>query len=167
MAQLKPVTTGGLLKDVNDNFAALAPVGLFDGLSQRRTAVCTFDAGGEGNPNQAVGAHAAGWKVPANAIVVGGVVDVVQAFTGEEGATLAVSIAQANDIVAAAAVGGVPWSTTGLKAIVPKANTPEATGIKLTAAKAITFTVGTAALTAGRVVVYLDYYEGVETESGE
>ena len=32
MTQLKPVTTGGLLKDVNDNFNALSTVGSFAGL---------------------------------------------------------------------------------------------------------------------------------------
>jgi len=32
MTQLKPVTTGGLLKDVNDNFEALSTVGSFAGL---------------------------------------------------------------------------------------------------------------------------------------
>lgn len=163
MTQLKPVTTGGLLKDVNDNFEALSTVGSFAGLHQRRTAVAVFDAEGEDNANQATGAHALPVKLPANAIIIGGVMDVVKAFTGKTGATLAVSVAQANDIVAAAAVAGAPWSTTGLKAIVPKANTPEATGIKLTAEKAITFTVGVEALTAGKCVVYLDYYEGIET----
>lgn len=163
MAQLKPVTTGGLLKDVNDNFAALGPIGSLDGLGQRRTAIFTFDAGVAAN--QTVGAHAAPFKLPANAIIVGGVVDVVKAFTGEASAALAVSIAGANDIVASAAVSGAPWSTTGRKAIVPKANTPESTGIKLTADKAITCTVATAALTAGKAVIYLDYYEGIATEA--
>ena len=165
MTQLKPVTTGGLLKDVNDNFNALSTVGSFAGLHQRRTAVAVFDAEGEDNPNQAVGAHALAVKLPANAIIVGGVVDVVKAFTGEASAALAVSIAGANDIVASAAVSGAPWSTTGRKAIVPKANTPESTGIKLTADKAITCTVATAALTAGKAVIYLDYYEGIATEA--
>ena len=165
MGQLKPVSTGGLLKDVNDNFEALSTIGAFDGLHQRRTAVFTFDATGE--DNQAVDDYEAPWDLPANAIIVGGVLDVVKAFTGETGATLAVSIVGANDIVAAAGVDGAPWSTTGRKAIVPKSNTPESTSIKLTADSAITFTVAVEALTDGKAVLYLDYYEGIETDSGE
>jgi hypothetical protein len=165
MTQLKPVTTGGMLKDVNDNFNALSTVGSFEGLHLRRTAVAVLEVDEE--DGLAAEAYPSAVKLPAHAIIVGGVMDVVKAFTGETGATLAVSVAQANDIVAAAAVAGAPWSTTGLKAIVPKANTPESTGIKLTAEKAITFTVGVEALTAGKAVIYLDYYEGIATETEE
>ncbi len=165
MAQLKAISSNGMLADINDNFAMLGPIGALDGLNQRRTAIFTFDANDEAN--MTVDDHAASWTIPANSIIVGGVVDVIEAFTGEASATLAISIASADDIVAAAAVAGAPWSTTGLKAIKPKANTPESSGIKLTAAKAITATVGTAALTAGQAVIYLDYYEGIATVSGE
>jgi len=166
MAQLKPVTTGGLLRDVNDNFASLSTPGSFSGLHLRRTAVALFDADGTDNPLQATGAHALEVKLPAYAIIVGGVLDVVKAFTGETGATVGVSVASAGDIVDGTDVSGAPWSTTGLKAIIPKANTPEVTGIKLTEDKAVTVTVASAALTAGRAVLYLDYYEGVATETG-
>lgn len=164
MVQLKSVTTGGLLKDVNDNFTALVPSGVpEDGLNNfRRTAIFTFDAGVAAN--KTVAAHAASWKIPIDALVIGGVLEVIKAFTGEENATLAVSIQSANDIVAAAAVSGAPWSTLGRKAILVKANTPES-GIKLSADRAITFTVGTAALTAGKAILYLDYYEGLAPES--
>jgi hypothetical protein len=165
MAQLKPVTTGGLLRDVNDNFAAISTVGTFAGLHLRRTAVAVFDAEGEDNPNQAVGAHALPVKLPANAIIVGGVVDVVKTFASDtDAATIALSVAEANDIVAAVAISneGDPWDA-GLQAIIPKANTPESTGIKLTTEKAVTVTVAEEALTAGKFVLYLDYYEGIET----
>jgi len=169
MTQLKPVTTGGLLKDVNDNFDALSTVGSFAGLHLRRTAVAVFDAEGEDNPNQAVGAHALPVKLPANSIIVGGVVDVVKTFTSKnDTATIAISVAQANDIVAAKAINatGDDWDA-GLQAIVPKSNTPESTGIKLTAEKVVTVTVGTEALTGGKFVLYLDYYEGIATETEE
>ena len=165
MTQLKPVTVNGMLKDINDNFGALSTVGSFAGLHLRRTAVAVFDAEGEDNPNQAVGAHALPVKLPANSIIVGGVVDVVKTFTSEnDTATIAISVAQANDIVAAKAINatGDVWDA-GLHAIIPKANTPESTGIKLTAEKAITVTVGVEALTAGKFVLYLDYYEGIAT----
>lgn len=158
MAELKQVRTEGLLKTISDNFAALGPVDAFDGLWIRRTARCTYDLAVAAN--RTVAAHPMAVTLPANAIVVGGVAEVITAVTGEASATLAVHIQTANDIIAAAAVSGAPWSTQGRKAIVPKCNTPES-GIKLTAAGAVTFTVGTAALLTGKVVVYLDYYEGL------
>ena len=66
-----------------------------------------------------------------------------------------------SDIVAAAAVSGAPWSTSGRKAIVPKADTPESTSIK-TDDDEITVTVGTAALTGGKLTGYLYYVVGEE-----
>lgn len=167
MTQLKPVTTGGLLKDVNDNFAALSSIGSFEGLHLRRTAVAVFEVDEEAGLEPE--AYALDVKLPANAIICGGVVDVVKTFTSEnDTATIAISVAQANDIVAAKAIGaeGDPWDA-GLHAIIPKANTPESTGIKLTAEKAITVSVGVEALTAGKLVIYLDYYEGIATETEE
>ena len=117
----------------------------------------------------AVKAHALAVKLPANAIICGGVLDVVKTFTSENDlATIAISVAQANDIVVAKAINatGDVWDA-GLQAIVPKSNTPETTGIKLTAEKAVTVTVGVEALTAGKFVLYLDYYEGIATETEE
>jgi len=157
---LKPITVNGMLKDINDNFDTLEPLasGDADGLAVRRTARATFDLGVEAN--RAVGAHGLGVTIPANAIIIGGFMEVNTAVTGETNATLAISVKTANDIQTAAAVSGAPWSTTGIKAIVPKNNTPESTGIKLAAAKEITATVATAALLTGKVTIYLDYVEG-------
>ncbi len=160
---LKPITVNGMLKDISDNFNTINPLvsGDGDGLAVLRVARVTFDLAVEAN--RAVGAHASAVKIPAQAIVCGGFMEVNTAVTGDANATLAVSVLNANDIQAAAAVSGVPWSTAGRKAIVPKANTPESTGIKLTAEKAITFTIGTAALLTGKVTVYLYYLEGAAT----
>lgn len=167
MGQLKQITVNGMLADINDNFEALSTVGSFAGLHQRRTAVAVFEVDEEAGLEPE--AYALDVKLPANAIICGGVVDVVKTFTSEnDTATIAISVAQANDIVAAKAIGaeGDVWDA-GLQAIVPKSNTPETTGIKLTEEKAITFTVGVEALTAGKAVIYLDYYEGIATESDE
>jgi hypothetical protein len=167
MSQLKPVTTNGMLKDVNDNFDALSTVGSFAGLHQRRTAVAVFEVDEEAGLEPE--AYALDVKLPANSIIVGGVVDVVKTFaSATDTATIAISVAQANDIVAAKAIGaeGDVWDA-GLQAIVPKSNTPEITGIKLTEEKAITATVGVEALTGGKAVIYLDYYEGIATETEE
>ena len=169
MTQLKPVTTGGLLKDVNDNFAAISTVGTFAGLHLRRTAVAVFEVDETLDDGLGADDYELDVVIPANAVIVGGVVDVVKPFTSEnDTATIAISLVEANDIVAAKAIGaeGDPWDA-GLQAIIPKANTPESTGINLTADTPVTVTVGVEALTAGKFVLYLDYYEGIETETEE
>jgi hypothetical protein len=163
MAQLKPVQIHGSLKDINDNFAAIAPIAAFTGIGNLRVAVAEFNVAKKdsaGANNTTVAAHGTGVKIPANAIVFGGFMEVLDPITGV-GASVAVHVKAANDIQTAAAISGAPWSTKGLKAITPKINTPESTGIKTTAESEITFTVTGAVLTAGRVVVYLPFVEGL------
>lgn len=165
MAQLKPIQIQGWLKDVNDNFAAIAPVGSDIGLGNLRVARFLFDAAAKdtaGANNLAVGAHKVPVQLPIHAIVVGGFVDVNTAVTSTNStATVAISVESANDIISAAQVNGAPWSTIGRKAIVPKANTPESTSVKCTAARDITVTVAVEALTAGKFTGYLYYLEGI------
>jgi hypothetical protein len=165
MTQLKQVQIQGLLKDVSDNFAAIAPVGSDYGLGNLRVARFLFEWDGEdsaGAANSAVGAHGVGVTIPDAAIVVGGFFETNVVFdSAAHTATIAIHVNAANDIQTAAAVSGAPWSTTGRKAIVPKANTPESTSIKLTAAREITCTVAVQALTAGTLIGYLYYVEGV------
>lgn len=144
----------------------LSPDGFLHRLSNNfamRIAAVTFDTAGvdsSGVSNKTAAAHGTGIKLPAHAIVCGGFMDVNTAFTGS-GASVAVHIESANDIQTAAAISGAPWSTIGLKAIVPKANTPESTAIKLTAERELTVTVSAAALTAGKVTIYLYYLTGI------
>lgn len=158
---LKQVQIQGWLKDVSDNFAALGPVGTDIGLGNLRVARFEFDAGVAAN--RPIGAHGVGVTLPIHAIVVGGFFDVNTAFTsaGGNAGTIAISVEGANDIQTAAAVSGAPYSTIGRKAIVPKANTPESTSVKTTAAREITCTVAVQALTAGKLTGYLYYVEGI------
>lgn len=109
--------------------------------------------------NRPIGAHGSGIKIPAGALVMGGVFIVDTLFTSEDTntGTIAISVESAADIQAAAAVSGAPYSTTGKKAIIPKINTPESTSILLTAEREITFTVAVAALTAGKLHGFLIY----------
>lgn len=157
----------GWLLDVADNFGLLQPFfGTDDGLGALRVARFTFDTEGEdsaGAANTTVAAHPTGVTLPIHAIVVGGFVDVNTAFTSENtnNATIAIKVEGANDIISAAAVSGAPYSSIGRKAIVPKANTPESTSVKATAAREITCTVATSVLTAGKLTGYIYYVEGV------
>lgn len=164
MTHMKNVQIHGWLQDVNDNFAAIAPVGSDIGLGNLRVARFEFDTAGvdsAGASNKTAVAHGVGVTLPIHAIVVGGFIDVNTAFTGETSAALAIHVQGANDIVASAAVSGAPWSTIGRKAIVPKANTPESTGVKTTAAREITCTVTVAALLTGKLTGYLYFVEGI------
>ncbi|MER7126753.1 hypothetical protein [Micrococcus luteus] len=96
-------------------------------------------------------------QIPANAVVLGGFVEVDAALTSGGSATVAVSVEGAGDLVAAAAISGAPWSTTGRKSVVPAFT--GATTVKTTAARKITATVAVAALTAGAFDVVLFYVQ--------
>ena len=160
---LKPVNPNGMLKDINDNFDVLEPLASGDavGLGVLRVARFEFDAGVEAN--RTIGAHGTGVTLPANAIGVGGFLDVNTLFTSADTntGTIAISVQAANDIQTAAAVSSAPYSSIGRKAIVPKANTPESTSVKTSAAKEITCTVAVAALLTGKLTGYLYYVEGL------
>lgn len=93
-------------------------------------------------------------QIPANAVILGGFVEVDTAVVGS-GASVAVKVEGAGDIVAAAAVSGAPWSTTGRKSVVPVFT--GATTVKTTAARKIQATVSAADLTAGAFDVVLFY----------
>ncbi|PAZ15676.1 hypothetical protein CLM62_12835 [Streptomyces sp. SA15] len=96
-------------------------------------------------------------QLPNKAVILGGFVEVDTAVTSGGAATVAVKVEGAGDIVAAAAVSGAPWSTTGRKSVVPVFT--GATTVKTTAARKIQATVATAALTAGAFDVVLFYVE--------
>ena len=131
-----------------------------DGLGLLRVARATYDFAEHGG---AAGAIGLGVTIPDNAIVCGGFIDVVTTCTtaAADAGTMAIHVQSANDIVTATAVsaGGNIWDA-GLHPIVPKANTPESTGIKLTAAREITATIATQDFTAGKFHVFLYYLQG-------
>jgi hypothetical protein len=128
-----------------------------DGFHPIQIARATYDFAEHAG---AIGAIGLGITLPDKAVVVGGFVDVITTCQteGADAGTMALSVESANDIVAAIAVseGTNPWDA-GLHAIVPKSNTPETTGVKLTAAREITATIGGQAFTAGKFVVFLHF----------
>jgi len=153
MAALKPIQISGWLKDVNDNFDSLAS------LSGLHITKFTFDtaandAASTPASNKTVAAHPLAVTIPDNAIVISGFVDVIAAVTSNGDATVAIHLANANDLLAA----------TGKANLTLAAQLPMAavitTPIKLTAEKAVTVTVGTAALTAGKLDGYIIWMEG-------
>jgi hypothetical protein len=121
----------------------------------------TFDPTTNANQRNP-GTYLVGAALPAKAIIVGGVVQVNTVFTSAGGntGTVAVGVEAAGDCVTAAAVSGAPWSTTGLKAVTPKANTPETTGIPTTVARQVQVTVAGQALLTGKMTINLNYILG-------
>ena len=134
-------------------------LGRDSGAGVLRVAKATFNPEDDhGVRNQA--GHGLGVTLPAGAIVVGGFVDVVETFTStnSDGASIAIHVEAANDIVSAIAISNSSNSwDEGQQDIIPKANTPESTGIKLTAAREITATSATRNLTGGKFHVFLYY----------
>lgn len=91
-------------------------------------------------------------KLPKGAIVRNCAIDVITAPTSGGAATIALGTgAAANDLKAATAIA----SYTGLVACVPVGTV--ATAIKLTADQTMSATVATAALTAGKIYVVVQY----------
>ena len=153
MAALKPIQISGWLKDVNDNFDSLAS------LSGLHITKFTFDtaandAASTPASNKTVAAHPLAVTIPDNAIVISGFVDVIAAVTSNSDATVAIHLANANDLLAATGKANLT-----LAAQLPMAAVIAAP-IKLTAEKAVTVTVGTAALTAGKLDGYIIWMEG-------
>jgi len=157
MATLKPVQIAGWLKDVNDNFDTVeTAITKIEGLNVTKFTFDTAanDAASTPASNKTVGAHPLAVKIPDNAIVIMGFVDVIAAVTSNGDATVAIHLVDANDLLTA----------TGKANLALAAQLPMAavitTPIKLAAEKAVTVTVGTAALTAGKIDGYIIWIEG-------
>jgi hypothetical protein len=98
--------------------------------------------------------------LPIGAIVTGGFIDVTTIPVGV-GASIGVGFgsgAQVAALLAPAAISGVPWSTTGIKSVIPIYTA--ATMYKLTAAAAMTVTISAVALTTGIFDVNISYQVG-------
>jgi len=154
MAAIKSLTGSGWLKDADDNFQSLSSLtGLhitpfvFDTAANDATSPTPVS-------NKTVAAHPLAVTIPDNAIVIGGHVDVITAVTSDGDATVAIGLVAANDLLTA----------TGKASLAIKAQLPMAAviaaPIKLEAAKAVTVTVGTTALTAGKINGYIIWIEG-------
>ena len=94
-------------------------------------------------------------SIPANAVIVGGWVNVTTLLTGGLNATAALQVQAANDIVNQAAVAGAPWSSTGRKSVIPAFT--GATSVLTSVARDVSLVIGTADLTAGAFDVILFY----------
>ena len=158
MATIKSLTGAGWLKDADDNFAAVnAELAYTTGL---HVTPFVFDtaANDATSPtpvsNKTVAAHPLAVTIPDNAIVIGGSIDVIAAVTSTGDATVAISLVNAADLLAATAKANL-----AIKDQLPLAAVI-AQPVKLEEEKAVTVTVGTAALTAGKIDGYIMWMEG-------
>lgn len=132
--------------------AGKAGVGL--GVGRRRLAVGLYSFATDGG---AVGDIVLrGDQIPSGAIITDVLINVDTALTSGGAATVALKAESAADLNTADAISGAPWSTTGAKRGDLTATTAP---VKTTAARSITATVATAALTAGKFSVYVSYLE--------
>lgn len=135
-----------------------------DGLHVLRAARFTFDPSANAG-ERTIGAHGLGVTLPDNALVMFGHLEILTTFAsaGADAGTIALSIQGANDLVTATAISsGTFWDAVANKVMVPDALNAAgvATAIKLTAAREVTATVASQALTAGKLVGWLYYVVG-------
>jgi len=154
MSEIKSLSGAGWLKDADDNFQSLKSLAglhvtpfVFDTAANDATSPTPVS-------NKTVAAHPLAVTIPDNAIVIGGSIDVIEAVTSDGTATVAISLVAANDLLTATAKASL-----GIKAQKPLAAVI-AQPIKLEEEKAVTVTVGTAALTAGKINGYIIWMEG-------
>ena len=153
MADIKSLTGSGWLKDADDNFQSLSSLtGLH--ITKFTFDTAAKDAASTPVSNKTVAAHPMAVSIPDNAIVISGHVDVITAVTSGGSATVAISLVADNDLLTATELTGL---TEGKQ--LPMAAVKTAP-IKLSAEKAVTVTVGTAALTAGKFDGYIVWMEG-------
>lgn len=115
-------------------------------------AVATYDFAVNGG---AVGDIALSLVLPNKALILDGMVYVETACTSGGSATVALKLQSGADIMAATAVASL--TTNALINVVPVGTA--ATALRLTAQRTLTVTVGTAALTAGKLHAFLRYVQ--------
>ena len=92
--------------------------------------------------------------IPSGAVIIDAGIYVDTVLTSGGAATVAIKSEGAADINAADAISGAPWSSAGAK----RADlTATSAPVLTTAARTITATVATAALTAGKFTVWVEY----------
>lgn len=94
-------------------------------------------------------------SLPAGSVIMGGYLDVQTILASSGSPTVAVQSEAAGDLIAAAAFGGAPWSTTGRKSLVPVFT--GATSVKTTVARDPAAVIAVAALTGGKFDLVLFY----------
>ena len=150
----------------------------YNGVVAKRVAQAVFNPSAN-TGERTIAAHGLGVYLPDNAVLTAAFYDVVTTFTsaGADAGTIALHAQAADDIVAAIAISDAsnPWDAGihGTKIGYPNLGADAAhdsalevaalfagTMLKLTAERELTATVATQALTAGKLVLYVEYVLG-------
>ena len=94
--------------------------------------------------------------IPAGSYVFEGLMEVLTLFTTGTAAVAALTVEGANDVVSSTIVSGAPYSTTGIKDIVPALTA--ATIIKTTVDRSPSIVIATGTVTAGKLRLVLFYH---------
>lgn len=129
-----------------------------DGLNAKRTARATYDFAVDGGAISTIGS---GVTLPDNAVVTRAWYDVITTFTSStDAATIAINIPTDGDLQAATAIsaGGNVYDA-GLHDCATKGDDPgdPSTYIKLTDAREISWVIAVEAVTAGKLVLFVEY----------
>lgn len=145
-------TVSGVLNDIGYCLISPQVMGAnqgSDGLTLKGILRVDYDFAIHGG---AVGAIPLGVTLPAKAIIIRGFGDIITAFTSTGGTgTIALGANTANDLLAAVDAD----TLAGRFDLIPVGTV--ATAVKATAAREITLTVATAAITGGKAVFFLEY----------
>ena len=121
-----------------------------DGIQNQMIARVSYNFATHGG---AVGDIPLNVSLPKGAIITKGYINVTEAVAGDSTSTIAVSVEADDDILAAGVIG--TNGTSGWHAGVPDGTV--AKFVTTTEIRAVTLTVGTKPLTAGKFTVYLEY----------
>jgi hypothetical protein len=128
---------------------------VIEGTGDIKTYVGEYDFAVDGGAISTIVLRSKDGPIPSGSYILSGVLDILTLFTTGTAATAALTVEAANDLVAATIVSGAPYSTTGLKSIIPVGT--GATAIKTTAARSPSIVIATGTVTAGKCRLVLVY----------
>ena len=128
---------------------------VIEGTRQPKTWRGEYDFAVDGGAIGTITLRSNDGPIPNGSYVETGILDVQTLLTTGTAATGALQVEGANDLVSATVVSGAPYSTTGLKSLVPVGS--GATSIKTTAGRSPAFVIATGTVTAGKFSLILLY----------
>jgi hypothetical protein len=133
---------------------------VIEGTTRLKEAAGEYDFAVDGGAISTITLRSAGGanlgnSIPSGSVITGGYIEVDTAVTSGGTPAVSIQIEAAGDLVASGTIAAAGLNATGRKSVVPVFT--GATSLKTTAARAITLTVATATLTAGKFRVVLWY----------
>ncbi len=120
-----------------------------------KTWVGDYSFATDGGAISTIALRSASGVIPIGSYIVEAFMEVTTGFTTGSAATAALQVEAANDLQTATIVSGAPYSTTGIKALVPVFTA--ATMIKTTADRAPSIVIATGTITAGVLHLVIFY----------